>query len=286
MNAFLHGKAVSPFVAMWLFVLGVALGLWLTLGEVRRPEPVILPTVPFLVANARFTAPYRNTGPHQYIEVVDACGPSYGGEEGCVLARAGPGQEYPVVQRLRTGIVLKVDRAVLKGLRIWYRVVFDEPIRYPERVKRSQYVAADFVRHFYGDGVEMLRGHSTNGKRIIVDRSDQMLYAYEGDDLFMSTSISTGHELTPTPRGEFRIIKKTPTRYMQGPLPGISDDEYDLPGVPWNLYFTKQGGAIHGAYWHNNFGQTWSHGCVNLPLAKARQLFEWADVGVKVTVRD
>ena len=35
--------------------------------------------------------------------------------------------------------------------------------------------------------------------------------------------------------------RQTPSRYMQGPVPGISDDEYDLPGVPWTMYFTKQG---------------------------------------------
>ena len=73
---------------------------------------------------------------------------------------------------------------------------------------------------------------------------------------------------------------------MQGPLPGISDQVYDLPGVPWNLYFTEDGGAIHGAYWHNNFGQPWSHGCVNVPLKEAEELYNWAEPGTVVTVTD
>lgn len=63
---------------------------------------------------------------------------------------------------------------------------------------------------------------------------------------------------------------------MQGPIPGLSDQYYDLPGVPWDLYFTSDGGAIHGAYWHNNFGTPMSHGCVNEPLANAEQIFAWA----------
>ena len=73
---------------------------------------------------------------------------------------------------------------------------------------------------------------------------------------------------------------------MQGPLPGISDQYYDLPGVPWNLYFTHEGAAIHGAYWHDNFGKPRSHGCVNLPLAEAHKLYTWADIGVQVFVQD
>ena len=102
----------------------------------------------------------------------------------------------------------------------------------------------------------------------------------------MEEPVSTGLELTPTPRGVFSVYKKTPTRYMQGPLPDISDQYYDLPGVPWNLYFTKQGAVIHGAYWHNSFGTPWSHGCVNLPPEKARELYLWAELGTQVLVRD
>lgn len=113
-----------------------------------------------------------------------------------------------------------------------------------------------------------------------------MLYAYEGDALFMQVRISSGLAFTPTPRGTFTVYKKTPTRYMQGPLPGISAQYYDLPGVPWNLYFTHQGGVIHGAYWHDKFGKRWSHGCVNLPLEQAYKLYLWADVGTPVIVRD
>ena len=102
----------------------------------------------------------------------------------------------------------------------------------------------------------------------------------------MEEKVSTGIELTPTPRGNFTVFRKTPSRYMQGPIPGISDHYYDLPGVPWNLYFTEQGAVIHGAYWHDSFGTPWSNGCVNMPIASAEKLYKWADIGTEVVVRD
>ena len=121
----------------------------------------------------------------------------------------------------------------------------------------------------------------------MVDRSDQKLYAYDGDTLFMVATSSTGLDSTPTPRGTFTIYQKTPSRYMQGPLPNIaSDDYYDLPGVPWNLYFTEGGAVIHGAYWHDKFGTKYSHGCVNLSPAIAKVIYDWAELGTPVTVRD
>jgi hypothetical protein len=41
------------------------------------------------------------------------------------------------------------------------------------------------------------------------------------------------------------------------------------------MYFYG-GYALHGTYWHNNFGQPMSHGCVNLETGNAQKLFEWA----------
>jgi lipoprotein-anchoring transpeptidase ErfK/SrfK len=66
----------------------------------------------------------------------------------------------------------------------------------------------------------------------------------------------------------------------------VSDEYYDLPGVPWDLYFTVDGAVIHGAYWHEEFGQRWSHGCVNLPPDQAEKLYKWADIGMSVLVQN
>ena len=47
----------------------------------------------------------------------------------------------------------------------------------------------------------------------------------------------------------------------------MSGPGYYLPGVPYVMYF-YQGYGLHGTYWHDNFGQPMSHGCVNLPTRK------------------
>ena len=66
---------------------------------------------------------------------------------------------------------------------------------------------------------------------------------------------------------------------MTGGTPGV--DYYDLPNVPYSMFF-YQGYAIHGTYWHTNFGHPMSHGCVNLPTAEAKWFYEWAPVGTPV----
>jgi lipoprotein-anchoring transpeptidase ErfK/SrfK len=73
---------------------------------------------------------------------------------------------------------------------------------------------------------------------------------------------------------------------MQGPIPDVSVKVYDLPGVPWNLYFTSEGDVIHGAYWHNNFGHQMSNGCINMPPEKAHELYNWAQLGTPVTIQE
>lgn len=224
----------------------------------------------------------------EYVEVVDGCGTHFEGE--CLNVRSGPGEEYSVIAQLRNDIVLKVGGQVERDGDIWYKIVFDEWLRYPERVKGDWYVASDYVEVLYDEGDRTIwedeYATSTN-KSITIDRSEQRLYAFEGNDLFMDIPISTGLELTPTPRGTFTVFKKTPSRYMQGPLPNLNDKQvYDLPGVPWNLYFTHGGAVIHGAYWHNSFGSQYSHGCVNVEPDISRQLYDWAPLGTKVIVKD
>ena len=51
---------------------------------------------------------------------------------------------------------------------------------------------------------------------------------------------------------------------------------FDLPGIPWNLFFDLSGTAIHGAYWHNDFGIKRSHGCLNISCEAARWIYRWA----------
>jgi hypothetical protein len=222
---------------------------------------------------------------YTYIEVTDGCGVHFGGV--CLNVRSGPAKSYPSVAKLRTGQVLKVGQVIPTETGTWYKITFDEWIRYPERLGGDWYVSADYVKVLQDPGIQIYNASTTpTQKRITIDLSDQILYAYDGDTLFMKEKMSSGIDGTPTPKGNFKIFKKTPSRYMQGPLPGISEDAYDLPGVPWTMYFTNEGAAIHGAYWHNDFGSFHSHGCINLPPDKAEELYNWADLGTKVTVRE
>ncbi len=223
----------------------------------------------------------------EYIEVTESCDHRYRGD--CVLVRSGPGTDYETVARLRTGVVLRVGGVVSRNGEDWYKITFDEWLRYPERVTSDWYVAASLVTILYDEGDTTIWDTSytatSTEKRIVVNRADQTLTAYEGDTVFLQTAISTGLALTPTPRGTFTVFKKTPSRYMQGPLPGLpSDQHYDLPGVPWNLYFTHDGAVIHGTYWHDSFGLPYSHGCVNMRPSDAQLLYTWADLGTSVVV--
>lgn len=222
-----------------------------------------------------------------YVTIVDSCDYAFSGE--CVSVRSGPGTEFPKIASVRSGIVLRTSGSTITNGRSWHKIIFDEWLRYPERVAGDWYIASDYVKEFYDEGSKEIDNASTatTAKKIVVDRSEQKLYAYDGTEIFMEETISTGLELTPTPRGIFTIFKKTPSRYMQGPLPYLAESKYyDLPGVPWNLYFTEGGAVIHGTYWHNSFGKPYSHGCVNLPPAEAQKLYSWADLGTTVIVQD
>jgi len=124
-------------------------------------------------------------------------------------------------------------------------------------------------------------------KRIEVSIGEQMLRAYENDELALETRISSGlpnPRLSPdqlptaTPKGRFNIYAKLPTKHM-GSLTGNPDTDegssFSLPGVPWTCFFAQGGYAFHGTYWHNNFGLQMSHGCINMRNADAKWLFRW-----------
>jgi lipoprotein-anchoring transpeptidase ErfK/SrfK len=107
------------------------------------------------------------------------------------------------------------------------------------------------------------------GKWIDIDISEQTLRAFEDGHLMMEVKVSTGPKQMPTVQGEYRILSKYRAIDMSGP-------GYYVSAVPHAMFF-YQGYSIHGAYWHNKFGQPTGHGCVNMKLEDAKKLFEWAD---------
>ena len=126
----------------------------------------------------------------------------------------------------------------------------------------------------------------TTGKLITVDIGSQTLTAWEGGEVKHKTRVSTGMKLTPTVKGSFKIYAKLPIQDMRGPSPYkqlYPSGQYLVKNVPHVMYF-YQGYAIHGAYWHNNFGRVASHGCVNVPLKSAEWLYNFADIGTQIEV--
>jgi len=127
-------------------------------------------------------------------------------------------------------------------------------------------------------------------KLIEVNLTSQMLFAYESGNLIFQTNISSGIPYRGggdipfnTPTGKFSILDKVPAKHMGYSYFGsqttgnlLADaDNYVLPGVPWTSFFTPQGHAFHGTYWHENFGAPMSHGCINMRSSDANWLFRW-----------
>ncbi len=122
-------------------------------------------------------------------------------------------------------------------------------------------------------------------KKIEVNLTMQTLMAFEKEKEVLKTKISSGIPNGPrgsngistkTPQGEYYIMEKDPAKHMGNGNLFADADDYELPGVPWTLFFTTQGHAFHGTYWHQNFGTPMSHGCINMRTEEAKWLFRWA----------
>ena len=107
----------------------------------------------------------------------------------------------------------------------------------------------------------------------------QTMVLWEGDRPVYATLVSTGRgglgepgKTLSTPQGTFRVYQKHVTTTMDS---DVADHEFELRDVPWVMYF-KGGYALHGAYWHDDFGRVRSHGCVNVAPIDARITFGWA----------
>lgn len=162
----------------------------------------------------------------------------------------------------------------------WYRL-FD-----PKNDSQYFVPAADLRPIHESEFSPIAQGVPAASKHIIVSIEAQTLTAYEDDRVVLQTKISTGvpskdlqeGEIpTDTPIGYWRISQKMPSRHMGNGRLTSQIDAYELPGVPWTMGFHETGAALHGSFWHDNFGRRMSHGCVNLPNSVALWLFRWTE---------
>jgi lipoprotein-anchoring transpeptidase ErfK/SrfK len=136
-------------------------------------------------------------------------------------------------------------------------------------------------------------------KLIEVNLNTQVLIAYENGTPVFQTNVSTGIPggglsgdkglSTTTPNGKFTIVEKMPSKHMgysyfnigQGGNLLADESGYVLAGVPWTSFIAPPGKptaghAFHGTYWHENFGQEMSHGCINMRTSEANWIFRWS----------
>lgn len=125
---------------------------------------------------------------------------------------------------------------------------------------------------------------TTVSRAVEVDLSQQRAYLRENGKVIDSFLVSTGRPGHETHTGTFRIVAKLTKQNMGNPDLSQAPNYY-TKDVPWVMYFNGDQ-ALHGAYWHHNFGHVMSHGCVNLPVNVAKRVFEWAPVGTTVWVHN
>jgi lipoprotein-anchoring transpeptidase ErfK/SrfK len=150
-------------------------------------------------------------------------------------------------------------------------------------------VAADFAAQLStGNGsfalpvTEVAPVITTLFRRIEVNLSEQRAYLFENEQVVQSWYISSGKEGFDSSTGNFRIRAKLTSQNM-GNRDLTKAPYYFTPDVPWVMYYNGDE-ALHGAYWHNNFGNTMSHGCINMPVSAAEFVFGWAPMGTEVSV--
>ncbi|MGE5251027.1 MAG: L,D-transpeptidase [Bacteroidota bacterium] len=155
--------------------------------------------------------------------------------------------------------------------RIWYQILDD-------KWNVLYYAPGEHLRLLGAEDLTPLSPEvPPESKRIEVHLDDQYLAAYEDERPIFMTRVATGAVLRVgtyyTPRGSFLTYHKRPTRHMAAG--DVTASGFDLPGVPWVMYFTESGISLHGTFWHNDFGRPRSHGCVNLTPQAAKWLFRW-----------
>lgn len=133
-------------------------------------------------------------------------------------------------------------------------------------------------------GRRVWEGRAGVYKYIEVNIGQQKLEAYKAGRKINESLVSTGTFENPTPIGDFNVRTKLVSDDMSWDYGEDHPDNYDLKDVPYVMYYDGPY-SFHGTYWHSNFGNRMSHGCVNLPTPFAEWLYGWTNVGDQVYIR-
>jgi lipoprotein-anchoring transpeptidase ErfK/SrfK len=126
---------------------------------------------------------------------------------------------------------------------------------------------------------------SPGDRTVEVDLTEQKLRAFEGKKMAYDFRVSTGKR-GKTPTGTFTIWKKHLSKDMKVEIKML-DKVYYVPNVPYVMFFYNEdvpktrGFAVHGTYWHKDYGQPVSHGCINMKTEDARKLFYWTSPALR-----
>ena len=146
----------------------------------------------------------------------------------------------------------------------------------------------DFDKDGNPDGLEVKNGYDPKSpepkrveKIIKINLQGQKLAYYFDKIKLEEFLISSGTRHYLTPKGNFKILAKVPSKTYGG-----RGYNFYYPETKWNLHFYtgSYGYYIHGAYWHNNFGRPMSHGCINVAYKNMEKLYDWAQVGTRVEI--
>lgn len=184
--------------------------------------------------------------------------------------RAGPTTDSPIVGDLPGGSRVKVlseqDGESVQGDPTWYRIDggrFAGAWVHRSLIQKIDPPAANTTAP---------AGHSA-ASWIVVDRkASSLTFVQAGQPAFV-TYVSLGKVGRETPTGVYQTFAKfVADRMTSRSLPNEAAG-YDLPNVPFTQYYTDGGAAIHGTYWHDEFGSAESHGCINLTSTDSAYLF-------------
>lgn len=193
--------------------------------------------------------------------------------------------EHGMPLRLYCSQILWVDKIRIDdaGL-IWYRV--NERYGNPGDML---WAPGEAFREITPDEITPINPEVAD-KRIEVKLrwEEQFLSCYEGNSEVYFCRVSTGVESGSTPLSAFgspgfQIWRKLHSLHMSG---GTNAEGWDLPGIGWTALFHGDGIAIHATYWHNNFGEPMSHGCVNVSPEDAKWIFRWTQPIVPFDIGD